>query len=319
MYSLKLETLVTQWARFFEKKLNKEFGLITSEIDNYQLDAAPLVYCCLLHRKVEVKKWNIVLSNEFLSSKWATSDEWLKIKDILEQGKDINPYMSKSLKNWQAVDYLLYTYGIHHFHLYKNKDGGIRSELVFGVFSNDELYVLGVGNHNDLYKAESWLKILHNNWGEKNILSNVVKIINQENNFNESEFKMMANNPKLQFNMISPMQFTDDKGNVLEVKGHQHTHVIDFTLNDIKYSKIPVQAFVAYANEFDYLQLIEDHLLRKCNKKAPLILNIDLEKRKYNIKVDMGVLFSFSEEHKFIDNRLIASLYDKRKYYPYHI
>jgi hypothetical protein len=135
-------TLVEQWFKYFEEKIFQEFGQNVKKIEDYQPDVSPLVYCCLHHKKVPHIKREVILSNEFKSSIWFSNPAWLNLKETIENGKDINCYMSKSIRDWKSIDYLLYTCKIRHFHLYNNQEGGIRKELVFGIFTENKFYVL---------------------------------------------------------------------------------------------------------------------------------------------------------------------------------
>lgn len=311
-----LVPLYQQWAIFFEKKLKKEFNLDFSTNENYQVDAAPLIYCCMLHRRIAVKKWNVVLSQEFQGNEWSKQEEWVNIQKKLECGEDINPYLSKSLKNWNAVDYLLYTYKIHHFHLYKNSEGGIRNELVFGIFHKNSFYVLDIRGHNDLYSADNWIEIVQKNWPTEDILPNVVDINEINQKFDIKFFKRNANNPKLQFNNIEPLQIMTEDGVGKALKGQQHTTLINFTLNGIEYPKIPLQAYCAYINEVQHLDSIEIELMRLHGNNYTFDLHIDIKNKKY--KIIIGEQFANTRFLKFNEKGVIVSLYHEQKYYPYY-
>lgn len=313
---VKSKPLYIQWAEFFKKKIMSDFSIDVTKAPNYQIDVAPLIYCCLLHRRVPVKKWNVILSQEFQDSDWAKKTDWLNIKNKLESGEDINPYMSKSLKDWAVVDYLLYTYKIHHFHLYKNNDGGIRNELVFGIFHKNTFYVLDIKGHNEIYSADTWVKIINNNWVCEEVLSNVEIVEEKSQIFDQKNFKRTANNPNLQFNNINPLQISNDEGGILSLQGQQHTSLIDFSINDIKYPKVPMQAYCAYNNEIEHLKSIEEELIKRYGYNCTFDLNIDIKSKKYKIILKKQILFP--AVIKFKEKGVIVSLYHEQKYYPYY-
>lgn len=310
------ESLSTQWFQYFKRKLKDDFKINPEELTDYQLDATPLIYCCLLHRRVPVKSWNIAMSKEFQKSEWIDNPDWIKIKEKLESGEDINPYMSKSIKKWDSTDSLLYTFRIHHFHLFKNKDGGIRDELVYGVFHDNTLYVLNIEKHHDLYEAEKWITIILNNWPNANLIPNLIEIDKITEQFDSKTFKRKANDPNLCYNLLQPLQFKDkDKDKKIRaLQNQQHTTTTGFTLNNIHYSEIPFQAYCAYRNEMDEIKAIESSLVKKYGNQN-FHLNIDIKNKKYIIRINYSIL---PIEKIGIKEKLVTcSLYHTLNYYPY--
>lgn len=314
--NLGFQSLVKQWCLIYEKRIILEFNINIKEVENYQVDLAPIIYCCLLHRKVPIQKWNIICSQNFTSSHWATHDSWLKIKSILEDGKDINNYMSKSLSNWKAIDHLLNTFKIHHFHLRKNKNGGIGDELVFGIFHKDTFYVLGIGNHHDLYKPDYWAKIIITSWPNEILLPSITKSeeFEKNNNFNSQEFKRSANNIALRFNTITPLTISIDGMNYV-LNNHQHTNLVNFTLNNICYPEVPIQIYCAYMNEATLLDEIEDQLLKKYGHTLPFHLRIDLSNKRYFIKINNS--FYLQHPYPIPINKVTCTYYHTKNYFPY--
>ena len=189
-----------------------EFNFDVTKINNYQPDVTPIVYCCLQHRRVKPNRRNVILSKQLQESSWATNAEWISLQERIKNGDDINGYMSKKINDWQAVDYLLYTCNISHFHLYKNKDGGVRDFLVFGIFTKDFFYALDIGGHNDLYRADYLVSIVVLNWPDLDIFRVKETTEKTETRFDRKEFKRAANNPNLQYNMVAPTYFIDHFG-----------------------------------------------------------------------------------------------------------
>ncbi len=310
-----LKPLYLQWSKFFEDKIQTEFNFDKSASKNYQIDAAPLIYCCLHHRRVPVKNWNVVLSKEFLDSNWKEDIAWLKIKDKLENGEDINSFMSKKINDWTSIDFLLYTFNIYHFHLYRDSNGGIRDQLVFGTFHNDNFYILGISGHNDLYNADKWINIILHNWENEKIFKNIKTIKNLNSKFNSKEFKKIANNPNLQYNLVEPIQHKKTDNSIISLHGHQHTNSINFTLNGISYKKTPIQAYCAYINEIEYLNRIEEFLIRKYGFFKRFKLDINIEQKIYIITINN--FLHKKEFFSFHESMVICSSYASKNYYPY--
>jgi len=302
-------TLKHQWAMHFERKIVSEFNLSLDKIENYSTRISPLIYCCLSHRRVKVKKWNIKTSNEFESSEWVNNKKWLKIKNKLENGYDINHFMSKKLVDWMSVDYLLYTYNIYHFHLDKDNSGGIGEHLVFGVFYKDTFYVLGIENHNDLYSARKWIQTIYNNW---NNLDNLFQFKLKDSgitSFDPKELKKIANNPNLQFNLVEPIDILNEDGQSLSLIGHQHTNLTNVDLGYIKFEKIPIQAFIAFSNEENDILNIESEILSKYRNNYHLNLTIDEKNFRYKIIINKN--FFNTEIYNISKNKITCSHYHK--------
>lgn len=58
------------------------------------------------------------------------------------------------------IDQLLFTWGIHHFHLSKDRK---RDRLLFAVVGAGKAYLIDIGSHMDVYH-ERLLKIIDDNW-----------------------------------------------------------------------------------------------------------------------------------------------------------
>ena len=300
------KTLQSGWFDIFRKKLMTEFGLDVKKIKNYQPDISPIVYCCLQHRRVTSRPRSVILSKKLQESSWANNAKWMSLQERIKKGDDINGYMSKKINDWQAVDYLLYTCNISHFHLYKNKDGGIREHLVFGVFTKDCFYALDIGEHNDLYRADYLVSIVSSNWPNLDIFKVKEAAGKTEAIFDTKEFKRTANNPNLQYNIISPTYFIDHNGQRKELDNHQNTALIGFELNGIDIGKIPVRVYCAYINEIKYLEKLDARLCASYRAKR-MSLEIDAKKKSYSIEVHLQC--SKKLNHKIPKKFITCSLY----------
>ncbi|WP_110685908.1 hypothetical protein [Salinicola aestuarinus] len=280
------KTLQSGWFDIFKKKLMTEFNLDVRKIQNYQSDISPIVYCCLQHRRVTPKPRNVILSKKLQESSWATNKEWMSLQESIEKGDDINGYMSKKINEWQAFDYLLYTCNISHFHLYKNKEGGIRDPLVFGIFTKEFFYALDIGSHDDLYKAGYLVSIVSSNWPNLDIFKVKEAAGKTEAAFDPNNFKRTANDPHLQYNMIAPTSFIDHNGQRKELDNHRNTALINFVLNGIDIGKIPFRVYCAYTNEIKHLEELDARLFKHFGAKR-MSLEIDAKKKNYSVEVHL--------------------------------
>ncbi|MCG9096220.1 hypothetical protein [Laribacter hongkongensis] len=303
------KTLQSGWFEVFRKKLLADFGLDVRGINNYQSDMAPIVYCCLQHRRVSPKPRNVILSKEFQKNSLANDKEWMSIQNDIQKGRDINLYMSKKINDWQAVDYLLYTCNISHFHLYKNKEGGIREHLVFGIFTKENFYALNIGKHGDLYKPDDFISIVVSNWPE---LLDAFKVKKAPQNtsaaFNSKLFKQLANNTNLQCNLIAPAPFIDHDNQRKELDNHQNTGLIKVELNGIDIGKIPCRVWCAYLNEIGYLQKLDAKLFARYGAKN-MSLEMDIKNKCYSIEIHRQR--SIKINHKIPKKFITCSLYHK--------
>ncbi len=119
----------------------------------------------------KAKKRKVYLSDSFQCSPNLV-DGWETFKQVVEKGGDLKPYLSRGVKNLKS-DYMLYSWGIYHFHLGLKieKDGFTeRTKYVLIAFINeDSFYVIGIYNHQSDAKVLPWdnteiVEILHRNW-----------------------------------------------------------------------------------------------------------------------------------------------------------
>lgn len=300
------KTLQSGWFDVFRKKLMADFNLDVRKIKNYQPDISPIVYCCLQHRRVTPKPRNVILSKKLQESPWATSKEWVSLQESIKKGDDINGYMSKKVNDWQAIDYLLYTCNISHFHLYKNKKGGIREPLVFGIFTKDFFYALDIGGHNNLYKADYLVSIASSSWPNLDIFRVKAAAGKTEAEFDPKDFKRAANNPNLQYNMIAPTYFIDHNGQRKELDNHQNTALISFELNGIKIGKIPFKVYCAYTNEIKYLEELDARLYEHYRAKR---MSLEIDAKKKNYSIELHLQRSKKLNHKIPKKFITCSLY----------
>lgn len=301
-------TLQHSWFDWFRKKIYADFNQDVTTIKDYQPDITPIVYCCLQHRRIEPKKRRVILSDFFAKNNMSSSSEWISLKNKIENGVDINQYMSKSINDWKAVDYLLYTCNISHFHLHKDKYGGIRPELVFGVFTDEAFYAICVGDHNDIYASDKLLSLADSSWPRSKIFKYAEGASYSSRIYSAKDFKNFANNQNLRINLINPSSFATQSGVVKSLIGHQNTALIGYTLNGIDYGKIPYRVYCAYENEIEFISAL-DAKLHSVHRARNMSLTVDEKNRKYMIEIYLRR--SLSIEYSIPRNRITCSLYGR--------
>ena len=304
------KVLLSGWFEHFRKKLLSEFKLDIRESEKFQPDLSPLAYCCILHKRITPRERTVLLSNSFNDGEKADSKEWAELKNKIETGEDINGYMSKKTKDWQSIDYLLSSCNITHFHLHRDQDGGIREWLVFGVFTKETFYALRIGDHNDLYNADTLVSSAASTWPNLDIFRSRATSPHPESTFDSRQFKRIANNPRLQINLLSPVLFTDHNGQQRELDNHQNTALTNLTLNNVDIGRIPIKVYLAYEYEANYLIDLDARLYDRHRAKR-MSLAINDKKGEYNIEIHAQR--SKNRTHKIPRGCITCSLYEEFK------
>lgn len=126
-------------------------------------------YLNVIRRLVSVEPRNILLSKEFNCPKrYKKSFEILKNR--IQNGKNVNQYLSKGVKKLNYHDDLLNDWGIHHFHLgseFEKNSNFIRrtGPLLFVRFDNENAYFINIMKHGN-WSNQELVKIIHRNWPE---------------------------------------------------------------------------------------------------------------------------------------------------------
>ncbi|MDE0221110.1 MAG: hypothetical protein OXJ90_17715 [Spirochaetaceae bacterium] len=142
---------------------------IDSIKDDYNL---VLAYFGALRRMVSMVKRTVFKANGFMCPQEYVS-ALAEIERKIERGENINPYLSRKLRNLCANDELLNDWGIQHLHLgisviTKKKNRGFiegTPKLLFAYFDDQSAYFIVIGDHDSFGEAEL-LQILHDNWPE---------------------------------------------------------------------------------------------------------------------------------------------------------
>ncbi len=282
--------LKNSWITYFEEKIFTDHGINARELSDYQQAAAPLIYCCLENRRISTKKRKVILSESLACGPWVADNRWKKLADDIENGNEINKYLSKSIGNWRAIDSLLFVYGISHLHLKKSSKGGIGRELAFGIFNDNSFYAIHIGDHEDLYRHSKLLEIVRQNWPD--LLRQNSSTVNEGTTYpSDEEFRMYANHPSFQFNLLSPSAGKSGSQS-FSLLGHQHTQLISFEIDNIEYKKIPLKAYCAYRNELKYITTIGT-LLHNARPEINPTIAIDRQNKQYVITSESDESFCY--------------------------
>jgi hypothetical protein len=87
----------------------------------------------------------------------------------ITNGTNLNPRLSKLIKDWEYVDRMLADFGIHHLHLGSRieADGFVTrgGPLLYARFDSDNAYLLAILGHNE-WTNQELIEIIHENWPE---------------------------------------------------------------------------------------------------------------------------------------------------------
>ncbi len=114
-------------------------------------------------------------------------DAWtgvFRLRQLHVEGANVNAFLSKSIRDLQGWDGLLWQYGMHHFHLGhdQDKDGFVErsGQLLFAIVGPKDVYFVDVRPHPPRrgveWVSQELLRIVHSNWPhliEANVLKGV--------------------------------------------------------------------------------------------------------------------------------------------------
>lgn len=147
----------------FENDL-KEWLKNELQIENKNAEDLILLFFNKLRKNIPNRKRKVLKSNEFICPEQKTTELEAFIQDI-ENGHDINPYLSTNINQSQKLDNLLNSWGIHHFHFDKctSKLKNRSNELIFGKVIQDAIFFINIYKHNSWHDTEI-LEIINRNW-----------------------------------------------------------------------------------------------------------------------------------------------------------
>ena len=160
--------------------LNADFDRIADEklkkqgVKRKSKSRAGLDYYRLQQRLVENKPRIVKKSRDF-SCPQGYEKALKLIEKVIEQGKNIHPFMTRNLKNLRNEDLLLSDWGIYHLHLSdetddKKRDGFMKrsDKLLMVRIDKNCVYFITVVSHNkkNLWTLKRYIQIIRDNWPE---------------------------------------------------------------------------------------------------------------------------------------------------------
>lgn len=164
----------------FDKFINlvreelKFYGMVN--LGNYEEFELLLLRLNLANKLIHVQKYQIKESG-YIKTKLNALDQkyhvaYDEIRERLENGKDVNPFLSKLAIKPKFQDYLLLDWKIHHFHLNSSNSGGYfndrSDQLLLTIFSSDIVHFIDIEHHCDpeVFIKQEYLRIIKDNWPE---------------------------------------------------------------------------------------------------------------------------------------------------------
>ncbi|HHH9561161.1 TPA: hypothetical protein ACP321_005336 [Pseudomonas aeruginosa] len=141
------------------------------DISSIKPSEIPIFYFHAEARRIQPTPRTIKLADNFSYDK-KHSDGWTEIKNKIEQGKDLSPYLSLGIEIAARQDDLLFEWGVHHLHLgtrpHSKKTNFVErtGPLLFGHFTQDTFYAIGIYSHEDWCNT-TIIESLAKNWPEK--------------------------------------------------------------------------------------------------------------------------------------------------------
>lgn len=158
--------LKSQLINLFKYEL-MEVGYDVSRIT--ETDKILYAYFVMCKRLVNTKKRHVYKSNVF-SCPQELQEALNMLENAIENGENINPYLSRRMKETDYQDKLLFDWNVYHLHLgtTKDADGYITrtGALLFAMINDEGVYFINIYSHNDQWSDKDMLNIVNNNWPE---------------------------------------------------------------------------------------------------------------------------------------------------------
>lgn len=157
--------LVSDWEDIIIQKIRREGLKFSSDTPKRRLVIRYLTY---LRKKGGLHPRRVYKSKEFVCPRRYTTG-LKQIIDILQNGEDLSPYLSKKVDNISEIDGMFNDWGILHLHLGERvdpKDNRYTERtgpLLFLYLTMNEAYLINIYNHGDWAK-KSILQTIYNNW-----------------------------------------------------------------------------------------------------------------------------------------------------------
>ncbi|MGD6831000.1 hypothetical protein ACQCT5_02465 [Sutcliffiella halmapala] len=218
-----------------------------------------------------------------------------QLVDLLENGQDISPYLSKQIDNISAIDGMFNDWGVLHLHLGDRPDARdgrfiVRTgPLLFLYLMKDDAYLINVHEHGD-WADKSILQTVQDNWPDlikPYVLKGVIGLSHQYTEEQHADFRNAG--------VAVILELKDVNGDTL---------VIAPPGLGITTSRDAMQDVRTYQGQVKELRKIEDYVLENdClfqetfngNTPDPLCLKLVHEDEKWSvIEQSTGARFQLS-------------------------
>ena len=151
--------------KIFRKEI-EEVGYPTANItDPYKLI---IMYFTMRKRLVEKRPRKVILPHGFTCPS-ALQNGLDALMKKFENGEDVNPHLSRTTKELDFPDLMLFDWNIHHFHLgttieadgYMSRTG----DILYAIVSKDEVHFIKIQPHNH-WSDLDLIETIHQNWPE---------------------------------------------------------------------------------------------------------------------------------------------------------
>ncbi|HID7484560.1 TPA: hypothetical protein ACXHWU_002229 [Morganella morganii] len=156
---------INDWYSLMRDLLVNHYKFNQSDVDAIQDDELPFKYIYLEERLVKKAKRKVYISNSF-SCPSDIKPGWDGLKNKIENGEDLTPYLSKKISNLDYHDKMFNEWGIHHFHLGSRMIGGFIERtgcLLYALVTSDGVYAINIYQH-DNWTRDSILQTIHDDW-----------------------------------------------------------------------------------------------------------------------------------------------------------
>lgn len=203
----------------------------------------------------------------------------------LENGRNVNCYLSRNMKNLDYNDFLLNDWGIHHFHLSTEIDqDGFKKRsglLLFAKVTHSAIYFINMLSHGNWTK-KNIVNILNENWPDLINKNKLKGITSMTNKIDESIHE------KLRKAGITTITELEDGTHIMEMGGG---YASDGSSADAR---------IKANNILSLLKKIENNVKEDINYFIQIALNDGVEligPLQFKLEIEEGKIF-VSEENK---------------------
>jgi hypothetical protein len=208
---------VGDWIESLKGILVNHLGYDISGISD---EVIPLTYFNVGQRRIAPEKREVKVADTFICPENLKS-RWKVLRSKIENGQDINSYLSKQIKKVNYIDSMLLDWGIHHFHLVENPRS---NDILFAFVAQEYFYAIGIYTHKDWAKYDI-VETVHRNWPEA-ISSYKIKGIDVRNNVPEEGRLVLRSKNVNALTKVSDGTVYDSFGGGSTGSGHNRYSVI---------------------------------------------------------------------------------------------